>query len=53
LASKLRNSPGGHNLTSLGLDDDILAASWISRFNLVPKLDAKTMRISVEGLGEE
>ncbi len=39
LASQLRKSPGGHNLTSLGLDDDILAASWISRFDLVPRLD--------------
>jgi 2-phosphosulfolactate phosphatase len=53
LASALRKSPGGHNLTSLGLDDDILAASWISRFDLVPRLDAKTGRIGVEGMGDE
>ena len=48
LASELRKSRGGHNLTSLGLDDDILAASWISRFDIVPKLDTKTMRIRAE-----
>jgi 2-phosphosulfolactate phosphatase len=50
LASQLRKSPGGHNLMSLGLDDDILAAAWISRFDLVPRFDAKTGRIGVEGM---
>ena len=38
---------------SLGLDDDILAASWISRFDIVPRLDAKTMRIRAEGMNDE
>jgi 2-phosphosulfolactate phosphatase len=52
LAAVLRKSLGAQNLISLGLDDDIIAASWISRFNILPKLDAKTMRIVPEGLGE-
>ena len=46
LASELRKSLGAQNLLSLGLDNDILAAAWISRFDIVPKLDTKTMRIS-------
>jgi 2-phosphosulfolactate phosphatase len=50
LASKLRKSLGGQNLLSLGLNDDILAASWISRFDLVPRLDTRTMRIGVKGM---
>jgi 2-phosphosulfolactate phosphatase len=49
LASVLRRSLAGQHLVSLGLDDDILAASWISRFDIVPRLDTKTMRIRVEG----
>jgi len=49
LAAELRKSLGAQNLMSLGLDDDILAASWISRFDLVPRLDLKTMRIRAEG----
>jgi 2-phosphosulfolactate phosphatase len=49
LAAKLRGSLGAKNLLALGLDADVLAASWISRFDLVPLLDAKTMRIRAEG----
>jgi len=49
LATELRKSLAAQNLMSLGLDDDILAASWISRFDLVPQLDPKTMRIKVQG----
>jgi 2-phosphosulfolactate phosphatase len=50
LAAALRKSLGAKNLLALGLDEDILAASWISRFDIVPKLDAKTMRITAEGM---
>jgi len=49
LAAELRKSLGAQNLMSLGMDDDILAAAWISRFDLVPQLDPKTMRIKVQG----
>jgi 2-phosphosulfolactate phosphatase len=52
LAEQLRKSLGAKNLLALGLDEDILAASWISRFDIVPKLDVKTMQITAEGLGE-
>jgi hypothetical protein len=53
LASQLRKSLGGHNLVSLGLDDDILAASWISRFDLVPVFDAKKARVGIQGLNDD
>ena len=53
LAAQLRKCLGAQNLLALGLDDDILAASWISRFDIVPKLDTKTMRIRAEGLNAE
>ncbi len=53
LASALRKSLGAQNLLSLGLDNDILAASWISRFDIVPKLDTETMRIRAEGMNDE
>lgn len=52
LAAQLRKSLGAKNLLVLGLDDDILAASWISRFDIVPKLNSKTMRIRPQGLDE-
>ena len=45
LAGELRKSLGGQNLTALGLDEDILAAAQIDRFDIVPRLDPKTMRI--------
>jgi 2-phosphosulfolactate phosphatase len=45
LAAELRKSPGGRNLTALGLEEDILAAARIDRFDIVPRLDPKTMRI--------
>lgn len=50
LAAELRKTPGAKNLLALDLDADILAASWISRFDIVPVLDAKTMSIRVEGM---
>jgi 2-phosphosulfolactate phosphatase len=53
LAAELRKSLAGRNLTALGLDDDILAASWISRFDLVPRLATTNMRIRVEGMEEK
>ena len=37
----------------LGLDDDILAAARIDRFDLVPRLDPQTMRIRAEGANDE
>jgi 2-phosphosulfolactate phosphatase len=49
VANQLRKCLGAQNLLALGLDDDIIAASWISRFDIVPKLDTKTMRIRAEG----
>jgi 2-phosphosulfolactate phosphatase len=53
LAAELRRSLGARDLIALGLDADILAASWISRFDIVPKLDTSTMRIRAEGLNDE
>jgi 2-phosphosulfolactate phosphatase len=53
VAGELRKGLGAKNLLALGLDADILAASWISRFDLVPLLDGKTMRIRAEGMREE
>ncbi len=45
LAAELRKSQGGQNLIGLGLDDDILAAAHLDRFDIVPRLDPKTQRI--------
>ena len=45
LAEQLRKSRGGRNLVALGMDDDILAAAQIDRFDIVPRLDPTTMRI--------
>jgi 2-phosphosulfolactate phosphatase len=53
LAAELRESLGAQNLIELDLDADIIAASWISRFDIVPKLDTKTMRIRAEGMNDE
>jgi 2-phosphosulfolactate phosphatase len=47
LAEQLRKSLGARNLLDLGLDDDILAAAYLDRFDLAPQLDPKTMRIQV------
>jgi hypothetical protein len=46
----LRKSLGARSLLALGLDEDIIAASWISRLDIVPILDPKTMRITAEGM---
>jgi 2-phosphosulfolactate phosphatase len=45
LARELRNSPGGRNLVAIGLEEDILAAAQLDRFDCVPELDPQTMRI--------
>ncbi|MGO9113009.1 MAG: 2-phosphosulfolactate phosphatase [Thermoguttaceae bacterium] len=45
LAEALYGTPGGRNLAALGLDDDILVASQIDRFAIVPMLDPVTFRI--------
>jgi 2-phosphosulfolactate phosphatase len=45
LAARLRDSLGGANLVAIGLEEDILAAAQIDRFDVVPALDPKTMRI--------
>jgi 2-phosphosulfolactate phosphatase len=49
LADRLRKSRGARSLIALGLDDDILAAAQIDRFDLVPRLDTKTFRIQAGG----
>ena len=48
LAAELRKSLGAKNLLALGLDDDILAASWLDRFDVVPQLDPTAMSIRAE-----
>lgn len=45
LAKQLRKTPGGRNLVAVGLEKDILTASQIDRFSLVPQMDPSTMRI--------
>jgi 2-phosphosulfolactate phosphatase len=45
LAHQLRKSLGARNLIDLGMDDDILAAAHIDRFDVTPRLDTKTFRI--------
>ncbi len=48
LAKQLRKTPGGRNLVAVGLEKDILTASQIDRFSLVPQMDPSTMRIRYE-----
>jgi 2-phosphosulfolactate phosphatase len=45
LAQQLCNSPGGRNLTSIGLEADILAAAQIDCSKMVPELDPESLRI--------
>jgi 2-phosphosulfolactate phosphatase len=47
LAIILRQGLGGKNLVSLGLERDILAASHIDRFIIVPQFDPKTSIIQL------
>jgi 2-phosphosulfolactate phosphatase len=51
LAERLRDSVGGRNLVSIGLEDDILVAAQIDRFDVVPELDPATFRIRLSGQG--
>ena len=53
VAAELRKGLGAKKLLELDLDADIIAASWISRFDIVPKLDKNTMRIRAQGLNDE
>ena len=45
LADQLRRSLSGRKLVAIGLDDDILAAAQIDRFDFALQLDTKTFRI--------
>ncbi len=45
LAEQLRDSIGGKNLCRLGLQQDILAAAHVDRFQSVPRADPATGRI--------
>ena len=49
LADALSESPGGRNLVAIELEDDILAAARIDRFQCVPELDVRTRRIRLGG----
>jgi len=48
LAHRLQNTRGGQNLLALGLDEDILAASLLDRFDIAARLDPKTFSIKQE-----
>jgi 2-phosphosulfolactate phosphatase len=45
LAAELRKGLAGNKLASLGLEEDILTAAEIDKFQSVPELDLKNMRI--------
>jgi hypothetical protein len=45
LAEVLRNTQGGRNLKSVGLDRDILDAAAIDRFDFVPVCEPAQWRI--------
>ncbi len=45
LAEVLGDTLGGRNLVALGLEEDILAATQIDRFTIVPEMDSVTFRI--------
>lgn len=49
LAESLYESPGGKQLTALGMDEDILAAAQIDRFASVPQLDPASFSIRLAG----
>jgi 2-phosphosulfolactate phosphatase len=46
LVDELQKTLGAQNLIALGLDDDIFAAAQIDRFDLVPRFDPQTFRIT-------
>ena len=43
---RLLKSHGGHKLVMLGQEDDILTAAQFDRFDIVPRLDPRVMRIT-------
>ena len=45
LAKELRKSIAGRNVTAIGREEDILVASQLDRFDVVPELDTKSYRI--------
>ncbi len=45
LAKELRKSIAGRNVTAIGREEDILVASQLDRFDVVPELDTRTYRI--------
>jgi len=45
LARELRRTRAGRKLTAIGLEADILTASRIDRFDIVPELDTRSFRI--------
>jgi 2-phosphosulfolactate phosphatase len=45
LAKELRKTTAGRNVTAIGREEDILTASWIDRFDIVPELDTESFRI--------
>jgi 2-phosphosulfolactate phosphatase len=45
LAKELRKSAAGRNVAAIGREEDILTASKIDRFEIVPVLDTRTYRI--------
>ena len=49
LAEELRKTPAGRNVTAIGREDDILTASQLDRFDIVPELDTQSFRIRRSG----
>jgi len=45
LADQLRKSLAGQKLVAIGMEDDLYAAARLDRFDLVPELDLRRMRI--------
>jgi 2-phosphosulfolactate phosphatase len=46
LAIEMRTTPGGRNLTEIGMDQDVVDCAKIDRLNIVPDLDLKSRRIT-------
>ena len=44
----LRASLGGRNLIEIGMADDIKLAAEIDRFDIVPRFDPRTGRITLD-----
>jgi 2-phosphosulfolactate phosphatase len=45
LVLELRDTPGGRNLLSIGLDQDLVDCARVDRLSVVPELDARGWRI--------